>query len=161
MIPRNAKHRFSNVQKIRKFLYLTAIWIFNKWQTVQSHEWRHLSFLLNLTGRGHHQFETRDTVVVASEAASPTGNGTISVQPLNSRKNSANPFLEPAKRHSVDMKGMKVVLNKEERRPPERPLWWWIHSRILKDFSVRVYYFLLILDTSTNSIVWQSIGILL
>ena len=64
-----------------------------------------LFVLSSLLGRGHHQFETRDTVVVASEAATPTGNGTFSVQPLNSRKNSANPFLEPAKRHSVDMKG--------------------------------------------------------
>ena len=62
-------------------------------------------FVLPIGRGGHHQFETRDTVVVASEAASPTGNGTFSVQPLNSRKNSANPFLEPAKRHSVDMKG--------------------------------------------------------
>ena len=64
----------------------------------------------SLLGRGHHQFETRDTVVVASEAATPTGNGTFSVQPLNSRKNSANPFLEPAKRHSVDMKGKVYLL---------------------------------------------------
>ena len=66
-------------------------------------------FVLPIGRGGHHQFETRDTVVVASEAASPTGNGTFSVQPLNSRKNSANPFLEPAKRHSVDMKGTYII----------------------------------------------------
>ena len=95
--------------KIDDIPYLTAIWIIDNSQPARDV----IFLLLNLAGRGHHQFETRDTVVVASEAASPTGNGTISVQPLNSRKNSANPFLEPAKRHSVDMKGMKVVLNKE------------------------------------------------
>ena len=89
-----------------------------------------LFVLSSLLGRGHHQFETRDTVVVASEAATPTGNGTFSVQPLNSRKNSANPFLEPAKRHSVDMKGRCTL--------------YLLHSKVnnqLENFSIESRFF--------------------
>ena len=58
----------------------------------------------------HLGFETKDTVVTANGGSSAkTGNGAVCVQPVSSRssrKNSANPFLDPSKRNSsVDMKG--------------------------------------------------------